>query len=548
MSFVQKIIAGLDTQPSKPLVYEVAGKTLKAFTNHDIKNKIAVLQAALKGLNVNAQSRVCVLGPNSANWIALDMAVLSLGAIHIPLYTRSDPAELLFIIESAKPDLIVYFDQASFDKIIALKKLDTPSRLIDNLFDTRADLADLAVQTHQPDDIATIIYTSGTSGTPKGVCNNYENIDFMLEQTQKRLKSAKGGVESDDKVFHYLPLCFSGSRILLWTQLLRNNPIYLSTNLKNLAQEIKTVNPHYYLNVPALLERVKQGVEDALSKKPKWVQKLYDHAKIIFEKKQQHGIPPIDQIALGLIDRLVLISIRKKIGSDLKFLVCGSAPLIKETQDWFTMLGIPVYQVYGLTETTAIITMDTPNLMKEGWVGIPIEGIEVKRLDTGELVTRGPHVFRGYDQDAQKTKKVFTADGWFKTGDLCEIDDMGRIRILGRSKHVIIPASGHNIMPEPLEAKLSNLIPSIDQACVVGHGQKKIGVIVAGTIDTKRFDNVLNKFNQAQPHYKKMAFFIHAPEGFTQENGMLTANEKLKRHNIEAFYKAQIQEKIEALT
>lgn len=548
MSFVHTVIEKCQNHPDKPIVFEVHGKSAKPFTGKDIYKKVTRLAHALAQLKINHQNRVCVLGPNCADWIALDLAVLCRGAIHIPLYLRSDPEELLHIIKHAKPDLIVYFDQALFQNIFDLENLSILTKSIDQLHDTAEGSTPLTVYPHQDKDIATIIYTSGTSGHPKGVRNSYRNIGFMLEQTTARLLQAKYHVESEDKVFHYLPLCFSGSRILLWTQLLRYNPIYLSTNLKNLADEIQTVNPDYYLNVPALLERVKQGVEDALSKKPKWILKLYTQAKTIFDRKQHGQLNIMDRFAFSAIEKLVLKSIRNKIGSNLKFLVCGSAPLIPETQTWFTMLGIPVYQVYGLTETTAIITMDTPQLKKEGWVGMPIEGIEVKRLDSGELVTRGPHIFEGYDQDTQKTKETFTEDGWFKTGDLCQIDDQGRIQILGRTKHVIIPASGHNIIPEPLEAKLSVMMPRLEHACLVGHGQKKIGVIMTGPIDVNRFEHALTAFNKSQPHYKKVAFFIHTPEGFTQENGMLTANQKLKRNKIEAFFQPQIQEKIEALS
>lgn len=546
MSFSHDILRKAKQHPDKIILAEVHGDTIVNKTNQKFINDVLNIQKNLAFHQIGLFKKVCVVGPNSYQWVALDIAIVSMGAINIPLYYRSEPSELSFILENAKPDLIVYFDEALKHSIESIRPFEVDAIHIDTLFqDNTGD--EITLPSIDLDQTATIIYTSGTSGNPKGVCLSHNNINFMLVQTKSRLTQAKHGKNTRDVVFHYLPLCFAGSRMMLWTQLHRGNPIYLSTNLKNLPQEIGTVNPDYYLNVPALLERVKQGVEQALKNKSQFIQKLFGQAKILFLKKISHSLTLTEKCKLFLLDAFVLSSIRKKIGSNLKFLVCGSAPLHTDTQYWFSMLGIPVYQVYGLTETTAIVTMDTPELVQEGWVGIPIDGIEIKKAEDGELLSKGPHIFQGYYKNQEKTDEVIK-DGWFHTGDLCEIDTQGRLRILGRMKNVIIPSSGHNIVPEPLEEMLCTLDASIEYACIVGHGKSKVGVIVTGDVTPDGLKKTIDMFNNKQPHYKKMAYYIHSKDGFSQENGLLTANQKLKRAVIEKHYDQEIMNKIQELS
>ena len=224
----------------------------------------------------------------------------------------------------------------------------------------------------------TIIYTSGTSGEAKGVVLTVGNLNHMLGCTTERLDLLMGPQAEPDRVFHYLPFCFAGSWILLLSCLSRNAVLTLSTDLTQLMEEMRLAAPDYFLNVPALLERVRSGVDEQLKKKGGAVHWLYTNAKAAWLRRQGGDSSLADSLWLTLGRAWLFPSIRRRLGPNLKALICGSAPLAQETQHFFMMLGLPVLQVYGLTETTAICTMDHPQRIEPGRVGPAIPGIEMK--------------------------------------------------------------------------------------------------------------------------------------------------------------------------
>jgi len=217
----------------------------------------------------------------------------------------------------------------------------------------------------QDADIVTIIYTSGTSGEPKGVCLTTANLTHMLSCTTERLNQLMGQTREPDRVFHYAPFNFAASWILLLSCLTRESVLTLSTDLTKLADEIRLSAPHYFLNVPTLLERVRRGVEDALSKRGAPIRSLYAKARNAWERKNSGSSRATDALWLGLGRRLIFSKIKERFGAHVRALICGSAPLAPETQRFFLMLGIPVLQAYGLTETTAICTLDNPRVPVE---------------------------------------------------------------------------------------------------------------------------------------------------------------------------------------
>ncbi len=385
-----------------------------------------------------------------------------------------------------------------------------------------------------------MIYTSGTSGEPKGVLYTVENVGFMLERTTDSLRTMVGTRGGPDRVFHYLPFCFAGSRIQLWSQLARGNPLMVSTDLNNLVKELATAQPHYFLNVPTLLERIRFGVGNKLKERGGLVYSLYQRAVEGNERKVK-GITTLkDKLALEVAKRLVFPKIREQIGKNLEFLICGSAPLSEETQRWFGLVGIPVYQVYGLTETTAIVTMDQKDLARPGFVGKVIDGVEMQVTDEGELICRGPNIFPEYWKRPDATATAIR-DGWFHTGDSAEITGDGYLRIVGRVKDILVPESGHNVAPGPIEEKLANLLPG-SQVMVVGHARPFLSVIVTGPMTAAEVQAAVDTLNAELPHYRRLRKFFIAPEPFSIENGQLTANQKLKRAVVEKQYKTQIQE------
>jgi long-chain acyl-CoA synthetase len=268
--------------------------------------------------------------------------------------------------------------------------------------------------------------------------------------------------------------------------------------------------------VPLVLERIRRGVEANLRARPAPVRWLAQRA---LRAGPQRGL------SRRLADRLVFSRIRARFGPNLRFLICGSAALSEETQRWFEAIGIPVLQVYGLTETTAIATMDDPGDARPGWVGRALPGVELRIVD-GELEVRGPNVVPGYWGRPERL------GDWLRTGDQAELVD-GRLRVLGRARDVLVLASGHNVAPEPLEARLAE-VPGVEAAVVVGHARPHlVALVVGGPVD-------LEAFNAELPPYRRIRAVSPIPP-LTPESGLLTANRKLKRAAIHEAYRAEIE-------
>jgi long-chain acyl-CoA synthetase len=477
-----------------------------------------------------------LLGPNSSDWAALDVALLAHGAVVVPLYARQDPAQLAGMLRDAGALLVV----ASDAQLVA----GLPG-VFDCLSFAEA-LAEPAADSGEPASVAqtapaTIIYTSGTSGEPKGVVLSRANIDFMLAVTVERIRRMAKSERAEDRVFHYLPFCFAGSRIMLWSQLWRGNPLWLSTDLNNLQEEMRNAKPHYFLNVPVLLERIQRGVEQRLAGMGGPIHGLYARAAAAYAVPDRSSLGVRERMWLMMAERLLFPRIRHMLGENLEFLVCGSARLSDEVQRWFTMIGMPVYQVYGLTETTGIVSIDDTSNVHTGRVGYAVPGCELRVSEDGELLCRGPNVFSGYWNRPEASAQVLR-DGWLHTGDQAELDARGSLKIIGRLKDVIVPASGHNVAPAPIEDKLQRAASGIQQAVVLGHGRPFLTALVTGDIEQPALDEACEQVNATLPHYQRLRKVYRAPELFTPENGLLTANQKLRRAQIEARYRDAIEE------
>jgi long-chain acyl-CoA synthetase len=369
-------------------------------------------------------------------------------------------------------------------------------------------------------------------------------VDFMIPKTIERLDRVVKRKEGPDRVFHYLPFCFAASRLMLWTQLSRPNPLMMSTDQNKLVVELAVAKPNYFLNVPLLLERIRSGVRANLEERGGIALDLYERGQKAYRAVAAGEAGFFDRVALGLAERVVFPKIRQKIGPNLEFLISGSAPLSEDTQRWFQMLGIPVYQAYGLTETTGIVSLDEPDRVVAGRVGIPIDGVETKLSDEGELLVRGPNTFAGYWRNPEATKAAIR-DGWFHTGDQVDIDD-GNLRIIGRIKNLIVPESGHNVAPEPLEERFLEHCPQAESCIVVGHARPFLSILITGSPPRDAVDVALEKVNADLPPYKKLRRPVLVGESFTADNGMLTANQKLRRAVIETHFAKAIDAVYEA--
>jgi long-chain acyl-CoA synthetase len=390
-------------------------------------------------------------------------------------------------------------------------------------------------------DPVTIIYTSGTSGEAKGVVLTAGNVEHMVDCTSGSLDILMRGKSKQERVFHYLPFCFAGSWIMLLTCLLRRSHLTLNSDLNKLSGEMRSAAADYFLNVPTLLERMRKAVDEQLWQTGGIALSIYSHAKSAWMRRQDGQKKSSDSFWLGLANGLVFPAIRRKmIGGNLKGLICGSAPLNLETQLYFKMLGIPVLQGYGLTETTALCTLDDPQHVEPGRVGPAIHGVEMRLAGNEEIVVRGPNIFLGYWNRPEETAKVLR-DGWFHTGDQGEVNGAGNWRIIGRIKNLIILGSGHNIAPEPIEDEVLQRLSKAQQVVLVGNGRGYLSAIVTGDVKSKHVQAALDAVNSGLPHYKQIRAFHVCKDPFSIDSGLLTANGKLKRDAITAKLKAEIE-------
>src|SRR6202040_1284507 len=442
--------------------------------------------------------RCALLGPNTIRWIVIDLALMAEGVIVVPLYSRQAPAELVAVLQDCLPRLLVVGEASLSDAVARAWTGDVASApervLFEELLKREVVPAGAASPTtpnpRQGCDLVTIVYTSGTSGEPKGVCLNTDNVSFMLQRTTERLDELMRGSQRPDSVFHYLPLNFAASWIATLSFLSRESVVTLSTDLNRVADEIRLSAPHYFLNVPTLLERFRRGVDDAIGKRLSPIRSLYARAHDASQRDFGGALQTFDKLWLAFGRKLIFSKIRERFGPNLRALICGSAPLALETQNFFLMLGIPVLQVYGLTETTGICTMDDPRHLAPGRVGPAIPGIEMRLSDSDEIIVRGPNVFPGYWNRPQQTAEVLR-DGWFRTGDQGEMDGSGNWRIVGRIKNLIILGSGHKIAPETIEEEVARNLPAAQQVVIVGNGRGYLSAIVTGNVRGKQVQTAL---------------------------------------------------------
>ena len=543
MNFLENIFSHLQSSLERPVLQQVSEGRLLSSNGRQVLGLVHAARSFLQNAGLRKGARCALLAPNDVRWAAVDLAAMAEGTILVPLYSRQAPKELAGIMRDCAPALVICADSDLRDAVAQVWPQMPCTAFFEEIFargtgvgeDARGPVA-LA-----DSDPVTIIYTSGTSGEPKGVVLNVGNLNHMLRCTTDRLDLLMGATAQPDRVFHYLPFCFAGSWVLLLSCLSRNAVLTINTDLNRIKQDLELMAPDYFLNVPTLLERVRAGIADQIKKRGGLAQTILDRATTAYSRQQAGNAGIFEGLWLKLGNKILFPRIRATVGPNLKALICGSAPLATETQLFFMMLGISVLQVYGLTETTAICTMDDPRHVEPGKVGPAIPEIEMQLGENQEILVRGPNIFPGYWNRPHETARVLR-DGWFHTGDQGEVDAAGNWRIIGRLKNLIILNSGHNIAPEPLEDELVRRLPGVQQAVLVGNGCGFLAAIVTGKSHREEIERALEKFNQELPHYKAIRAFYFSPEGFSVENGLLTANGKLKRDAIAACFRSEIDE------
>jgi long-chain acyl-CoA synthetase len=513
-------------------------------TGRELLTAVARVRAAARSAGLKRGDRCALLAPNSAAWAACDLGLTAEGVLVVPLYARQKPPEIARILADCSPGALLCGDAELVGRLRE-ETADLPP-VLDPAAASGLGRAEAGAPGDEPpvdlapDDPVAIVYTSGTSGEPKGVTLTRGNVDFMLDRTVERLDELTADLREEERVYHYLPWCFAGAWIALLACLRRGSTLTVNTDLHRIVEDLREVRPHWFQNVPVMLERIREGVEQALRRRGGLVASFVDGAFRAARTRAGGDAPGrVDGIKLAVCERAIFPSVRRRVGPDLKAMVCGSAPLEADTQVFLEMLGIPILQVYGLTETCAICTMDRPGAARPGRVGAPVDGVEMRLGDGDEILVRGPNVFPGYWNRPEATAESF-ADGWFRTGDRGERDADGSWRILGRLKNLIVLGSGHNVAPEPIEAELARRLPAAKQVLLVGSGRPHVVAVVTGPVTPEEAAAAIGEMNETLPHYRRVCGSLLRDEPFSVESGLVTANGKLRRDAIARALAADI--------
>jgi long-chain acyl-CoA synthetase len=518
MTSLGRTLHRLDVDRSRTVIQEIRHGRIAALSAGVIRDRIDAARGFLRGLGVARGDRCVLIAQNSADWIAFTLAVRAEGVILVPLLTQRPVDELAAIIRQSEPAVICGDDPRLLETLAS--RGDNGGRVVqlEHVLQhspaPRDPIADVA-----PDDPVAIIYTSGTSGEPKGAILTGGGVEHVIGCAGARLDSL-AIAEQPERVFHYLPFCFAGSWILMLTSLSRDTILSISLDPRSsLIEDLAAAEPHYALNVPLVLERIRARVQAQIASQPPLV-------------RWALSTPPLRP----LLHR----RIRRRFGSRLRGLICGSAPLARETQEWFQSIGIPVYQVYGLTETTAVCTIDRekPADVVAGRVGHAIDEVELRRDESGEILARGPNIFAGYWRNPQATARVLV-DGWLRTGDHGDSDPHGNWRIGGRVDNLIVRPNGHKVAPERIEELLSSRLRSAQQVVLVDAPAGLLAVVSGEVPDGELTAAVAWVNGRVAPHETIRGSRVHR-ELFTIDNGMMTANGKIKRDRVAAWCRHEL--------
>jgi long-chain acyl-CoA synthetase len=529
MSFLDAIVDALTRDPARVALTRDDGA---AVTAGALLSRAAQVRAGLRARGVAPGDRVALLGSNSPDWLACDLATLAEGAVLVPLDPRQDAAERRALVADAEAKVVLVEDPAALPSLPG-------AVVVDDLCAGHADAAfgpRVVVAGASP---ATIIYTSGSTGEPKGAVLTWDNLDFMLDHTTRRLERLSGLPFGEDRVLQVLPLCYAGSRVLALSSLRRGARVRLVADPKRFAAALEEEAPHYVLTVPLILERLRRAVHEKVAARGASLGRLLVEAEAAWARLEEGRATLRDRAAVWLARALLLRAVKRRVASRLRGIICGSAPLLPEHQRFFRLLGVEVYQGYGLTETTALCTLDVEGRVRPGWVGPALPGVELKVDAEGQLLARGPNIFAGYWR--RPSDLGFSPDGWFETGDLGDVDPDGRWRITGRKSAVLALATGHKVAPEPVEDALRALIGGDAQVVALGHGRPHLAALVAGAgVTEEQVARALERHNAAAEPKKKVHAFALVDTPFTTESGLLTPNLKLRRAAIAERFRGRI--------
>ncbi len=571
-------------------MYRKLNGKYEGISHDDLKADVDALAAYLKSIGVEKGDRVAILSENRPAWVVADMAILQLGAIDVPLYPSLPPNQIAYILQNAECKAIIVStalqlgkvrkirdEVASVKHIISMNELDTAGN--DEIELTQAQALGKSYLQHHPtaldgvslseEDLATLIYTSGTTGNPKGVMLTHRNLCENIKSCNTSM-CVPLGIGEQDVVLSFLPLCHSYERTAGYYMMFGGGvKIYYAESIDTVSLNITEAKPTIVITVPRLFERIKASLFKTVDAGSPVRKKLFYWALDVGYKfqasRREKKLSPVLSAQHALADKLILSKVRERFGGRMRFFISGGAALPQQTGEFFAAVGLLILEGFGLTETSPVTHVNRPDSVKYGTVGPVIANVEHKIAPDGEILLRGPNIMKGYWRDEAATREVIEPDGWFHTGDIGEIDEMGRLKITDRKKHIIVNSGGKNIAPLPIENLIANN-PYVDQVVVLGEKRPFLSAVIVPNFDSLRqfadregitfesnaeliekepikklFEEHLKKISRDLASHEKVRRFLLVAEPFSIEKGEMTPTMKVKRKFVEEKFKDELE-------
>jgi long-chain acyl-CoA synthetase len=550
----------------------------------ELVDRVRRLARALADIGIHRGDRVALMAENSPAWATIDFATLCLGAVTVPVYptllpegaayvVRDSGARILFVSgrERLEGLLEVADDMPDVEQFVLIDRLDvtddrftTLHDLVEGMEDPDPEAFEQTARKAEPDDLATLIYTSGTTGNPKGVMLTHHNITSNVLNCLSVMD-----IESSFTALSFLPLSHSFERSVDYIYFYRGVTVAYAESIQAVAQNLGEVRPHVFVSVPRVYEKVLGKVYENVAKASGVQQRIFEWAvetgkEALLYRLRLQNPPGFLGLKLALADRLVFGKIRSRLGGRFEFAMSGGAPLAREIAEFFWGAGIRIYEGYGLTETSPVLTVNTPDHTRLGTVGRAIPEVELKIAEDGEILARGPNIMQGYYNNEEATRETLDDDGWFHTGDVGAIDEDGFLSITDRKKELIVNAYGKNIAPAPIENALK-ASRYIGQAVIIGDRRKFLSALVVPDFEALEgwahrrgitaegheellahpevkdlLDSEVAGVNAQLARYEQIHAWEVLPNEFTLETGELTPTQKVKRRVIHDKYQSQI--------
>ncbi|MCJ8154689.1 long-chain fatty acid--CoA ligase [Chryseobacterium sp. SSA4.19] len=557
---------------SDMFVTKYQGEWKKTSTQEFINEANKISRGLLK-LGIKPGDKIAMITTNSrTEWAIMDLGLSQIGVVSVPVYPNISPEDYEFIFTNAEIKYCFVSDKDLLQKVMKVKHnivslqgiftFDQISgaanwkEILDLGEDdsTQIEVEDLS-NAINAEDLATIIYTSGTTGKPKGVMLTHHNIVSNVLGSVPRIPKKKSLDYKDTRVLSFLPICHIFERMLFYLFQYNGFSIYFAESIDKMGENVKEVKPHYMSVVPRLVEKVYDKIYATGSSAGGLKQKIFFWALNLISKKKTISKPSGLQEIIA--DKLVFKKWREGLGGEIITLVSGSAALSTRLSLMFQNAGIPILEGYGLTETSPVISVNSFDKMKVGTVGLPLDNLQVKIQEDGEITVKGPSIFKGYFKNDEQTKETFTEDGFFKTGDIGHLDSDGFLQITDRKKEMFKTSGGKYIAPQTIE-NLAKASKFIEQIMVVGDGEKMPCAFVQPDFEfaknwamrnnlnigstpqeiakspelKERIKKEIEGINEHLGNWEQIKKIELTPEVWSVDTGLLTPTLKLKRKAI----------------